>query len=152
MRFFDKRVLRHSIEIRASVEEVWDFFENLDKNYEHWHPQSHVVCRWIKGKPHEEGSVAYFEEILNGKLCKIRVKCTFVEKHNRTEYKPFWPLSIFHPKAVYLFQSCGEQCDFCAINYMRIPRLLNRGIIALIDATERHMEEEGVNLKRLLER
>jgi len=152
MIFFQERILRHSIAITASVEEVWDFFEHLDRNYKSWHPESHIACRWIKGRPHEVGSVAYFEEVLHGKLCKIKIRCTHVEKHKCVECKPFFPLSIFHPKAVYLFESTGSQCIFSAVNHMRIPRLFNRAILSLVEATERHMEEEGENLKKLIEK
>ena len=152
MKFFEERMLKDSIEINASVEKIWEFFDNLDMNYKSWHPEAHIGCCWIKGRPHKEGSVAYFEEILDGKLCKIKILCTKVEKYKRVECKSFFPLSIFHPKGIYLFESNGKQSVFTAINHMRIPTLFNRKILSLVEATERHMKEEGENLKKLLEK
>ena len=151
MKFFEERVLKDSIEIKATVEKVWDFFDNLDLNYKSWHPESHIKCRWIKGRPHEEGSVAYFEEILDGNICKIKVLCTKVDKYERVECKSLFPLSIFHPKGIYLFESKVNRCIFTAINVMRIPTIFNSKILSLVDATEKHMKEEGENLKKIIE-
>jgi len=152
MRFFEERTLKDTIEIDAPVSEVWKFFENLDTNYKSWHPESHIKCVWIKGRPHEEGSIAYFEEMLDGKLCKIKVLCTKIVNFERVECKSFFPLSVFHPEGRYLFESKGNKCIFTAINTMRIPRIFNKRIKALIEATETHMKEEGVNLKMLMEK
>ncbi|MFW9907140.1 MAG: SRPBCC family protein [Candidatus Thorarchaeota archaeon] len=153
MKFFEEMIIEDSIEIRTSIDQLWDFFENLEDNYISWHPQDHVVCRWIKGRPHEVDSVAYFEEILDGKLFKIKVKTTKVEKFKYSESKPFFPLSIFHPKGAYSFESSGNKCIFTAINYFRIPKLFTESFFAYakIEALKRHIKEEGASLKNLLE-
>jgi hypothetical protein len=94
MFIFKERVLKDSIEINAPVEKVWEFFDHLDVNYKSWHEDSHVTCRWLKGKPHEEGSIAYFEEILDGILCKIKAITTKVEKYRLVETKSPFPVSL----------------------------------------------------------
>lgn len=151
MIFFKERVLLDSIEIDTTPEKIWGFFNNIDKNYKSWHPDDHIVCRWIKGKPHEVGSILYAEEILAGKLRKIKMRCTNIEINRKIEYQTLFPLSIFHPKSIYLIEKKRHKTVFSAINYFRIPKLFKRVIAPLIDATEKHISEEGENLKRLLE-
>ena len=151
MLLFEERILKDSIEINAPVEKVWEFFDHLDVNYKSWHEDSHVTCRWLKGKPHEEGSIAYFEEILDGILCKIKAITTKVEKYRLVETKSPFPVSLIHTKGVYLFESKGTSSVFTAINHFRIPFLFNKKLLSLVAATENHMKEEGENLKRILE-
>lgn len=151
MFLFKEKILKDSIEINAPVEKVWGFFDHLDLNYKSWHEDAHVTCRWLKGRPHEEGSIAYFEEVLDGKLCKIKVITTRVEKYRLVETRPPFPISLIHTKGTYLFESNGESSVFTAINHFRIPFLFSRNLLSLIAATERHMREEGENLKKILE-
>ena len=83
------------------------------------------------------------------------MKVLAVEKHRRIEYQSFFPLSIFHPKSQYLFERKENGCVFTAVNHFRFPQFIyaiaRRRIDASIAATEKHIREEGVNLKRLLE-
>lgn len=67
-------------ELKHMLKKPGTFFDNLEDNCISWHPKDHVFCRWIKGRPHEVGSVAYFEEIRDGKPFKISVKTTKVER------------------------------------------------------------------------
>ena len=92
---FTEKNLEASIKIDASVEKIWKFFDKIDSNYKLWHPESHVGCHWLKGRPHQEGSVALFEEILNGRLHKIKLKFTKIDKYRYVENRPFFPLSLF---------------------------------------------------------
>lgn len=147
-------ILEDSVETEADVEKVWNFSDNLEDNYLSWHPKDHVFCRWIEGRPHEVGSVAYFEEILDGKPFKIRVKTTKVERFEYSENKPYFPLSIFHPKGAYIFEAKGGNCVFTAINHFRIPRLFRKSFLAYtrIEALRVHIKEESLILKNLLEK
>jgi hypothetical protein len=148
---FKKRILTDSVEINAPVEKIWEFFEHLDLNYKSWHEESHVTCRWLKGRPHEEGSIAYFEEILDGKLFKIKVIATKVEKYRLVETKPPFPVSLIHTKGTYIFEPKGNSTVFTAINHFIIPPLFNKRLLSLVAATEKHMKEEGENLKKIIE-
>ena len=40
MDVYKKFVLKHSIEIEAPPEKLWDFFHNIEKNYKIWHPET----------------------------------------------------------------------------------------------------------------
>ena len=152
MIFFNERILSDSIEIDTSPEKIWDFFNNIETNYKSWHPGDHIVCRWIKGKPHEIGSIVYAEEILAGKLRKIKMRCTNIEVNRMVEYQTLFPHSIFHPKSIYLFEKKGEKTIFSAINYFRIPKLFKKIFEPIIVSTKKHISEEGRNLKELLEK
>ena len=55
MGIFKKYIIKSSIEINTSPEKLWDFFYNLETNYQKWHPLEHHFFRWIKGKPLEAG-------------------------------------------------------------------------------------------------
>jgi hypothetical protein len=153
MVFFDEIIIKDSIEIETTTEKIWGFFDNLEENYLSWHPEDHVACRWLKGRPHQIGSIAYFEEMLGGKLRKIKVKIAKVEKYKYSENKPRFPLSIFHPKGMYIIESKDNKCVFTAVNYFNIPKIFKNKFLAFakIKALEKHMKEEGIILKRLLE-
>ena len=105
----------------------------------------------MKGNPHEEGSIAYAEEILGGKVCKIKMLCTNVEKYRKVEYKTFFSLSIFHPNSDYIFEPKGQRCVFTAINRFKIPKVFKKKVESLVKETETHIKEEGINLKKILE-
>lgn len=151
MLLFEERILKDSVEISAPVEKVWEFFDNLDVNYKSWHEDSHVTCRWLKGRPHEEGSIAYFEEILDGKLCKIKAITIKVVKYRLVETRSPFPVSMIHTKGTYIFEPKGNSSVFTAINHFRIPSLFNKRLLSLVAATEKHMKEEGENLKKIIE-
>ena len=151
MLLFEERILKDSIEINAPVEKVWEFFDHLDVNYKSWHENAHVTCRWLKGRPHEEGSIAYFEEILDGKLCKIKAITIKVVKYRLVETRSPFPVSMIHTKGTYIFEPKGNSSVFTAINHFRIPSLFNKKLLSLVAATEKHMKEEGENLKKIIE-
>jgi len=67
--------LRHSVEIDATPESVWVFFDSIENNYTKWHPD-HVMFRWVEGKRFEKSAVAYTEQNVHGSLHKMKVKCT----------------------------------------------------------------------------
>ncbi|RDE11387.1 MAG: hypothetical protein C4K48_11895 [Candidatus Thorarchaeota archaeon] len=131
-----------------------ELFDNLEDNYPSWHPKDHVSCRSIKGRPHEVGSVAHFEEALDGKPFKIRVKTTKVERYEYSENEPYFPLSIFPPKGAYIFEAKGGNCVFTAINHFRIPRLFRKSFLAYtgIEALRAYIKDEGLTLKNLPEK
>lgn len=151
MILFEERILKDSVEINAPVEKVWEFFDHLDVNYKSWHEDAHVTCRWLKGRPHEEGSIAYFEEILDGKLCKIKAITIKVVKYRFVETRSPFPASMIHTKGTYLFEPKGNSSVFTATNHFRIPSLFHKKLLSLIAATEKHMKEEGENLKKIIE-
>ncbi|MFC1913341.1 SRPBCC family protein [Chloroflexota bacterium] len=112
-------ILRDAIKKETTPENIFSFLTGLkdDNSYKAWHPD-HVAMRWIKGEPFAEGSIAYFEEYLHGKIHKAKFVCTKVIPNRLIEYGPLFPLSIFFPgnqfiiepvdKGSYLFTGHSE--------------------------------------------
>ena len=143
--------IEDTIQIKTTPEEIFNFFIHIEANYKAWHPD-HVVARWGKGKPLEEGSIEYFEEYLHGKLHKGKLRCTKVETNRRIEYRPLFPWSIFFPKGSFTITPKGESCIFTATASLRIGPLFLILAKKNLEAVRKHMKEEGENLKRILEK
>lgn len=152
MALIEHVTLSNTVQIASTAEAVWNFFANLETNYKRWHPQDHVSCRWIKGRPHEVGSIVEAVETLAGKARTIRMTCVDVVPNKRIEYRTGFPLSLFHPSSTYLIGSDGAgTVRFTAIDRFRFPAPFRRFLAPLLAITDQHIKEEGTNLKRLLE-
>jgi hypothetical protein len=158
MALFEDVILSHSIEIRTTPEKIFAFFLQLvdDESYRAWHPDDHVTLRWIKGQPWEEGSVVYAEEYMHGKLHKIKFIITKVIPNRRIEFAPSSRfLRTYFPRNVFDIEPRGDICVFTASGHLRVGWLvrtfakdkLERGLASV----RKHMEEEGENLKRIIE-
>jgi len=150
--------LSDSIKVKAAPEEVFEWLVQRfrDKeSYRAWHPE-HVDIRWIKGELLREGSIVYAEEYLQGDLHKLKFRITKVIPNRLIEYRSLFPLSLLAPGNKFSIEPKGENsCVFTASGSLRIPRWLFKKMHKKhehkIEATERHMREEGENLKRALE-
>ena len=150
--------LKDSIEVIATPEKVFEWLVQRfgDKaSYQAWHAD-HVGIRWIKGEPMKEGSIAYAEEYLHGVLHKLKFRITKIVPNKVIEYSPLFPLSLLAPGNRFLIEPKGEEsCIFTATGSLRLPEWLfgkwNKNLMNKIEATERHMKEEGENLKRAIE-
>ena len=151
MRLFEQLVLKDSIEIKTKPEIIWDFFTNLERNYKAWHPEDHILFRWTKGRPLEEGSTIYAEEVVNGKLLKFKLTCVEVVPNRKFVLKFPFPRSLF-AKYEYRIEPKGSKSVFTALNYLKIPSFFKNRIQSLIEVGEKHVKEEGENLKRILEK
>jgi len=158
MPLMEEITLTDSIEVRAAPEEVFGFIARLadDESYRAWHPEDHVSLRWIEGPPWEEGSVAYAEEYLHGKLHKLKFTVTKVVPNRRIEYGPTSRLMRrYFPGNAFIMEPAEEGCVFTATVKLRVGRLarilaggrLQRGLAD----TKQHMREEGENLKKIVE-
>lgn len=151
-------ILKNSIEIRTTPEKIFEFFSSLvdDKSYRALHPYDHVALRWLKGPPWQEGSVIYAEEYIDEELHKLTFIVTRVVPNREIEYVP---VSRFRrryaPKYSFSVESKEASCVFTAAVHARIPlllRLLSKKKVARgLSSVQKHMEEEGENLKRILE-
>ena len=150
--------LTDSIEIETTPEKIFEFFFSLvdDESYRAWHPESHVALRWIKGQAWQENSVVYAEEIIHGKLHKLKFVVTEMVFGEKIEYAPVSRLlRIYFPRNSFTVQRKGDRCIFTASATYRVGRLakifakkhLERGLTSV----RQHMEEEGQNLKKILE-
>ena len=155
MNLLKSLVLKDSIEIKTTPEKIWEFFSNLDKNYKTWHPKDHIIFRWTKGKPMTAGSSWYAEEILEGKLAKLRGTIGEVIPHKKIVFKYSFPLSLASPGFEWLIETKGLNSVFTAIGYVRcigFYRLFaKKHVDTKIEVGKKHIREEGENLKKILE-
>ena len=158
MKFFEGIKLEDSIEVNASAEEVFEWLcrRMMDKeSYKAWHPD-HVDIRWIKGEPLQVGSIVYAEEYIHGDLHKLKFKITRIVPNREIRYRILFPLSIIAPENAFIIEPTGQNiCTFTAKGSIRIPAWLFKRIHkkhkTKIEATQKHMKEEGENLKRVME-
>jgi hypothetical protein len=141
--------LKDAIEIKTTPKEIFKWFLHFEENFHAWHPD-HIDCRWLKGKPFEEGSILYIEEYLHGKPHKMKFLGTKVEPNRKIEYKLLFPISIICPKGSFSIEPKGENCIFTATLSFRFGWIFSRFAKDRVKAIKKHMKEEGENLKRLL--
>ena len=146
-------ILRHEIKIDAPPEAVYAFFEDLEKNYIKWHPD-HIVFRWVEGDGLAEGSVAYSEQRIHGKVHKLQARFTKVIPAQRVEFEWVGRIArLFAPRNVWLFEAAYGGCRFIAESDLRLDWISSRlkRVQKGLAAGRQHLAEEGENLKRLVE-
>lgn len=155
MKLLESMPLEHSTEIATTPEKVWEFFTNLEQNYKAWHPEDHIVFKWTKGKPMESGSGWYAEEVVYGKVYKLKGTIGEVIPNRKIVLEYSFPISLVAPKVVWLVDPKGTKIVFTAISYVRAGRLLfkiaGKEMARKITIHNKHVREEGENLKAILE-
>ena len=146
--------LRDTVTIDAGPEVVWSWLESMPEHILDWHPD-HRAARWVRHTGFEPGAVMEVEELLHGKLHKLRMTLIDVVPGRLVQYRIFPGCSgELHVRAV------NGGTEFTAIIRMgiRIPvvgrfvdGLLRQVLGDRIEAIRRHQAEEGANLKALLE-
>ena len=86
--------LEDKVEIKASPEQIFDWFAHLEENYLAWHPQDHIEWRTLKGNLMEAGSTFYFAERIGGRTLKMKCRITGVEPNRRVEWTAIGPFSL----------------------------------------------------------
>ena len=146
--------LSHSIEIKATHEQIWNFLKN-PKNYTTWHPKDHIKFMWTEGKPFEIGSKFYSEQLVFGKVQKYKGQIKELIPNKKVVFTFKFPVSLISPKIEWHTETKGENTVFTAISYLRAghlyKKLFKKGMKNLIAEHNRHVGEEGENLKKILE-
>jgi hypothetical protein len=146
--------LRDAIEIKASPEQIIEFFLNFKENFYAWHPD-HVECRYLTPGPLKENSIIYIEEHLHGELHKLKLHITKIQPNSRIEYETF-----LGTKGIFIIEPRETGTLFTAELHMgtRIPllgklvdRITRMSLSHHLEGLQQHMAEEGQNLKRILE-
>jgi len=150
MALLEQIVLEDTIEINTTPEKIWEFWAKMDENYKAWHPKDHILFRWTKGRPMEEGSKIYAEETVGGKLLKGRVTCVDVVPNRKFALRLPFPRSLF-VKYEYLIEPRGANTAFTAYTYLKYPGFARKRIQSVIEVGKKHVREEGENLKKILE-
>ena len=155
MPLFKRLELSHSIEIKATPVKIWNFLKNPD-NYTIWHPQDHIKIIWIEGDPFKVGSKFYSEQLVFGKVQKYNGQIMEVIPNRKVVFKFKFPVSLISPDIKWLIEPKGTNTVFTAISYIRAgylyKKLFKKGMNNLIKEHNRHVSEEGENLKKLMEK
>ena len=150
MAFMKKLTTQDSVEIETTPEKVWEFWADMDKNYKTWHPQDHILFRWTKGKPMEEGSTMYAEEVVGGKLVKGKATFADIVPNRHFTLNPPFPQSLFC-QYEYKIEPKGSKTVFTALTHLKFPAFSEKHIQRVIKLGEKHIKEEGENMKKILE-
>ena len=142
--------LRDSVEIATSPERVWGWLTQLARDYREWHPD-HVSARWVIGTPNQVGSVLEAVEWIGGHREKLRLELTAIDPPHRLEYHLRGPISLLLPGGSFRIEPAGGGSRFEATVQYRFGMLAQRLFKRRVAALQRHMREEGENLRRLLE-
>lgn len=144
------RELTDSIRIDSPPEPVWEWLSALSEHYTEWHPD-HVSAEWEHGEPNQVGSILKAVEDLGGTREVLRLEMTSVEPPHRFEYRIRGPISLLLPGGAFAVVSDDGGSRFTATISYRFGRLTERLFRRRTAALRRHMEEEGENLKRIIE-
>ena len=146
--------LSHSIEIKTTPEKIWNFLKNPE-NYTIWHPQDHIKVIWTEGKPFEVGSKFYSEQRVFGKVQKYNAKIQEIIPNRKIVFTFKFPVSLISPEIEWRIEPKGSNTVFTAISYLRagylLKKVFKKGMNKLIEEHNRHVGEEGENLKKLME-
>lgn len=158
MAFFEERMIQDTILIETTPERIFSYLTGIvdDDTYRAWHPEDHVRFQWLKGDPWKEDSIMVAEEYLHGKLHKFKFQITRIEPNRRIEYAPVSPLlRKFLPKNEFLIDQENGSCRFTATGTYRVgwigKKLFMNAIEKGLESVRKHMQEEGENLKKILE-
>ena len=154
MPLFKRLELGHSIEINTTPEKIWNFLKNPE-NYTTWHPKDHIKIIWTEGNPFELGSKLYSEQLVFGKVQKYNGQIKEVIPNRKVVFRFKFPVSLISPEIEWLIEPKGSNSVFTAISYIRAgylyKKLFKKGMKNLITEHNRHVSEEGENLKKILE-
>lgn len=147
--------IEDSVEIEADPEEIEEWIRNTDKHYRGLHPD-HV--KWENlSDTFDVGSIIRAEEYIQGKLHSITYRITRMERNGIfvMEYKGRkWADRLMGVGgSLTVLPMEGGGCLVTATSSFRfgwLMRILDY-LTGLPTAVKRHMEEEGMNMKRMLE-
>lgn len=155
MGLFVDYVISSSTIIDVTPEQIWDFFYHIEKNYQTWH-EDHDFWHWTKGAPLEVGSKIDSQETVGGH--KGGIKATVIEsvKNQKIVLRPAWPLSFMCPRLEWIIEKKGKDTYFIAHTHYVFGKIFltlkKKSVDEILFLTQKHMDEEGENLKRILEK
>jgi hypothetical protein len=90
-----------------------------------------------------------------GKITKYKGMVSEIIPNRKIAFKFFYPVSLISPKIEWLLEPKDSCTIFKAITYMRAghlyKKLFRNGMKNIIEAHDKHVSEEGENLKKILE-
>lgn len=146
--------LRDSIEIHTTARQVFTWLESMPKEYVSWHPD-HIACQVVHGSMLEVGSEIECEEYLHGKLHSLRLRVTKVVPNKRVEFvierMGRGAFEVLTNNDTVRFVAELDIGTASPIFGPLFDYIFSWFFYQRIEAMQRHMEEEGKNLKAILE-
>ncbi len=145
-------ILSQSILIDVPAGRIFAFFDGMEENYTRWHPD-HISFRWLQEGRQAVGNRFQFEERIHGQHIRRTMRYTKVEPDRLIEFVPDNALiRLFLRRVSFILEPQDGHCRFTQEVQIRIgpigKRLNRKGLAAV----EKHMREEGENLKAIVER
>ena len=142
--------------INVPPKSVFDFLVHINLLYKIWHPKDHVFCKTIVGSLLKKDCVFHFLEIIGGFPLYLIAKVTEVKENEYLEYVPAFPFSLLRTgKAYFHIQSISaNQSKLTAyVEYGDRFRIFDNiaSFLVKTPTVEKHIKEEGENLKKYLE-
>lgn len=157
MPFFDDIVLKESIEIRTTSENVFTYLTSIvdDASFKTLHADN-ISFRWLQGDPWSVGSIAYAEKYLHGKPHRFRFIVSKVVINRHIEYMPTSRLMrMFFPKKEFIIEQTDNACLLSSSATFRIgwigKKFFKKSIDDGLSHFEAYLKEEGRNIRNLLE-
>lgn len=123
---------------------------NSSTNYRKWHTD-HISCSWEKGHYFQTGSILVTEEHLHGKPHKLKFKIKFSNPPEGFNYKMCFPFSLICPGGSFSIKEANNKIEFIAKLYFRFKSLLILFFNKILGSIKKHMEEEGISIKNIVE-
>lgn len=145
--------LRDSILINVPAERIWAWLNDLPLHYREWHTD-HVTCRYERGKSLEIGAVLYVEEYLHQRLHRLRLRATEVVPGRLMRYQSRGFRGGFFLEPAEQATRFTAELDFgtgTPVIAFILDAVLRRLLTRQLAALQTHMQEQGRNLKALLE-
>jgi hypothetical protein len=143
--------------IPASPTRVWRWFVALEAHYRDWHSE-HLTWRTIRGTPLTEGAIVFVDQWLGRYRFTGRCRIADVRPDRSFHWEMLFPLALVGVGGSFTLEGSGTGCELIAEVHMgwsvpMIGWLLDRmiGLVVPLRDVQRHMDEEGRNLIRLLE-
>jgi hypothetical protein len=145
-------ILRDQIDVTASADALYAFFEDIERHYLAWHPD-HRLFRWVEGHSLAIGHRFHFEEVIAGKLLKKTVVITQLQRGRLIEFVPtFWLMRLLLPRMRFSIEPLpGGAQRVVAEIHLRVGPLAARLNRREFDAVREHMRLEGINLARIVQ-
>mgnify|MGYP002622046363 FL=1 len=144
-------ILSQTTMIAAPAERIFAFFDRMEVNYTRWHPD-HITFRWLQDGRQAVGNRFYFEERIHGQHLKRTMCYTKVMPNRLIEFVPDNALIRFFLRRVsFIIEPLDGRCRFTQEVQIRIGPIGKRLNRAGFAAVEKHMREEGENLKAIME-
>jgi len=150
-----KMKLEHSVNIKTTVDQIWDFLMHIESNYKKWHPKDHIKFVWTKGKPLASGSTFYAEQFMMGHKVKYKGWIDESIQKKKVTMKFHFPLSIITDKIEMIIEDKNDYASFTHVMYLKFKplsrTLFKKRNLDMIKDTNTHVAVEAEQMRDILE-